>query len=211
MPRAQNRAAKGSILKEDEILCQSGYMIYLWLLPSVGNFMKGRVLCWWCQFRAECQFLTMVADKYGVSHILRVQWHGETCFAVSVCQLYSKYLIRSDISDTARSQTRWFHGHRGVWFDSRGQVLRYQCHNVVRFFGGIKVTVGSDSAVSVTPHTRSHNHGISDTGESDLAVYSIVSVWMKYRFSYVYSDKNSLAIIYMCFKMHCLKYVENLI
>ena len=66
MPRAQNNAAKGSILKEDEILCQSGYMIYLWLLPSVGNFMKGRVLCWWCQFRAECQFLTMVADKHGV-------------------------------------------------------------------------------------------------------------------------------------------------
>ena len=29
MPRAQNRTAKGSILKEDEIRCQSGYMIYL--------------------------------------------------------------------------------------------------------------------------------------------------------------------------------------
>ena len=30
MPRAQNRVAKGSILKEDEILFQSGYIIYLW-------------------------------------------------------------------------------------------------------------------------------------------------------------------------------------
>ena len=30
MPRAQNRTAKGSILKEDEILCPSGYIIYLW-------------------------------------------------------------------------------------------------------------------------------------------------------------------------------------
>ena len=29
---------------------------------------------------------------------------------------------------------------------------------------------------------------------------------MKYRFSDVYSDKNYLAIIYMCLKMHCLKY-----
>ena len=30
MPRAQNMIAKGSILKEDEILCRSGYIIYLW-------------------------------------------------------------------------------------------------------------------------------------------------------------------------------------
>ena len=30
MPKEQNRAAKGSILKEDEILCQSGFIIYLW-------------------------------------------------------------------------------------------------------------------------------------------------------------------------------------
>ena len=29
MPRSQNRAAKGSTLKEDEILFQSGYIIYL--------------------------------------------------------------------------------------------------------------------------------------------------------------------------------------
>ena len=29
MPRAKNMAAKGSILKEDEILYQSGYLIYL--------------------------------------------------------------------------------------------------------------------------------------------------------------------------------------
>ena len=29
----------------------------------------------------------------------------------------------------------------------------------------------------------------------------------KYRFLDVYSDKNSLAIIYICFKMHSLKYV----
>ena len=29
MPRAQNRAAKGSILTEDEILFPSGYTIYL--------------------------------------------------------------------------------------------------------------------------------------------------------------------------------------
>ena len=34
---------------------------------------------------------------------------------------------------------------------------------------------------------------------------------MKYRFSVVYSDKNSLAIIYICFKMHCLKYVDIVI
>ena len=34
---------------------------------------------------------------------------------------------------------------------------------------------------------------------------------MKYRFSDVYSEKNSLAIIYMCLKMHCLKYVINFI
>ena len=34
MPRAQNRAAKGSILKEDEILFQSGYIIYLWFSLS---------------------------------------------------------------------------------------------------------------------------------------------------------------------------------
>ena len=32
-------------------------------------------------------------------------------------------------------------------------------------------------------------------------------VQMKYQFSDVYSDKNSLAIIYICFKMHFLKYV----
>ena len=36
-------------------------------------------------------------------------------------------------------------------------------------------------------------------------------VRMKYRFSDVHSDKNSLAIIYICFKMHCLKYVEIVI
>ena len=29
LPKAQNRAATGSILKEDEILCRSGYIIYL--------------------------------------------------------------------------------------------------------------------------------------------------------------------------------------
>ena len=34
MPTAQNRTAKGSILKEDETLCHSGYIIYLWLLCS---------------------------------------------------------------------------------------------------------------------------------------------------------------------------------
>ena len=39
----------------------------------------------------------------------------------------------------------------------------------------------------------------------------IHTVRMKYRFSDVYSDKNSLAIIYMCLKMHCLKYVVNFI
>ena len=38
-----------------------------------------------------------------------------------------------------------------------------------------------------------------------------VGVRMKYQFSDVYSDKNSLAIIYMCLKMHCLKYVINFI
>ena len=30
MPKAQNRTAKGSFLKEDEILCPSGSIIYLW-------------------------------------------------------------------------------------------------------------------------------------------------------------------------------------
>ena len=30
MPRAQNRAAKGSTLMEDETLCPSGYNIFLW-------------------------------------------------------------------------------------------------------------------------------------------------------------------------------------
>ena len=45
--------------------------------------------------------------------------------------------------------------------------------------------------------------------EEMLFMYSIVR--MKYRFSDVYSDKNSLAIIYMCLKMHCLKYVINFI
>ena len=30
MPRSQNRAAKGSILQEDEILFHYGYIIYLW-------------------------------------------------------------------------------------------------------------------------------------------------------------------------------------
>ena len=31
MPRAQSRTAKGSTLMEDETLCPSGYIIYLWL------------------------------------------------------------------------------------------------------------------------------------------------------------------------------------
>ena len=38
MPRAQNRAAKGSILKEDEILFQSGYIVYLCLNPILWWF-----------------------------------------------------------------------------------------------------------------------------------------------------------------------------
>ena len=41
--------------------------------------------------------------------------------------------------------------------------------------------------------------------------YSSITVRMKYRFSDVYSDKNSHAIIYVYLKMHCLKYVANFI
>ena len=39
----------------------------------------------------------------------------------------------------------------------------------------------------------------------------MVLVRTKYRFLDVYSDKNSLAIIYICFKMHFLKYVGIII
>ena len=34
MPRAQNRTAKGSTLMENETLCPSGYILYLWLQSS---------------------------------------------------------------------------------------------------------------------------------------------------------------------------------
>ena len=41
MPRAQNRAANGSTLKEDEILCRSGFIIYLWnRLSKTGRVSK---------------------------------------------------------------------------------------------------------------------------------------------------------------------------
>ena len=36
MPRAQNWTAKCSILKEDKILCPSGYIIYLWCRRGWG-------------------------------------------------------------------------------------------------------------------------------------------------------------------------------
>ena len=43
MPRAQNRTAKSSILKEDEILCPSGYIIYLcgcWSVVSLYHHLE---------------------------------------------------------------------------------------------------------------------------------------------------------------------------
>ena len=42
MARAQNRVAKGSILKEDEILCRSGCIIYLIL--GISNLLTSQDL-----------------------------------------------------------------------------------------------------------------------------------------------------------------------
>ena len=45
MPRAQNRAAKGSIFKEDEIHCQSGYIIYMALIMVCLESFHTKMSC----------------------------------------------------------------------------------------------------------------------------------------------------------------------
>ena len=47
MLRPQNRTAKGPILKDDEILCPSGYIIYLWSplsIPIMADESRTRVV-----------------------------------------------------------------------------------------------------------------------------------------------------------------------
>ena len=89
MPRAQNRAAKGSILTEDEILFQSGYIIYLWQQVNWYNRAAPCRMSPWYVSRLLVVSLTCLAflNKPKTQLINYIVYNGKTYIHLVVLYL----------------------------------------------------------------------------------------------------------------------------
>ena len=76
--RAQNRAAKGSILKEDEILCQSCYIIYLCGGVSSIQFFNQSIQNDAIRFLC-CMWEEPVGDIQNNFYIIFIQYYSMIC------------------------------------------------------------------------------------------------------------------------------------
>ena len=71
MPRAQNWTAKCSILKEDKILCPSGYIIYLCKLPIAYKYTN-TVVCINVKHCLLRQFVSLLFQAHSTA--MAYQW-----------------------------------------------------------------------------------------------------------------------------------------
>ena len=92
MPRAQNRTVKGSILKEDEILCRSGYIIYLCVQPLESKWSLDTK----CSSNETGDNLSDVLNSFSVCPALSVNTLFTLCWLTNLtrkCQQFNYIII----------------------------------------------------------------------------------------------------------------------